>query len=348
MKRGKTLKAEMKDRQRAGIKRKKKLDGNTDRMTSTGSTLLDLAITGGRVRGGGLPSEIVVEIFGPSGVGKTVLLTEIAGYIQRKGGQARFNDPEGRLNKLFAKIFDFDLDPEQYRRPNTVTEMFDDLHAWEPPNPDAVNGLFSDSLAALSTKMEMSDKGDKMGQRRAKEFSEGFRKSARMIVKKGYLIVSSNQIRETMNTFGPKYKSPGGEAIGFYSSIRLRAEPAFKDHKIRPTKKINGKEVSRVIGVNILVEVYKNSTWKPYRTAPITIIFDYGIDDIRQNLIFIKQHMGHNSYKIGDKSLGTGLEMAIIKIEKLNLEAKLKEEVIDLWERVEALFDSDRKKKVRV
>ena len=67
-------------------------------MISTGSTLLDLIISGTRVRGGGLPGGILVEIFGPSGTGKTVLLCEIGGVIQRQNGDVRYGDPEARLN----------------------------------------------------------------------------------------------------------------------------------------------------------------------------------------------------------------------------------------------------------
>ena len=64
---------------------------------STGSTLLDLAICGGRIRGGGIPGGMIVEIYGPSGSGKTAILTELAGSAQRNGGEARFDDPEARL-----------------------------------------------------------------------------------------------------------------------------------------------------------------------------------------------------------------------------------------------------------
>ena len=91
------------------IKRKPKYDGDFGQVTSTGSTLLDLAISGGRVHGGGLPSKIFAEIFGPSGSGKTVLLSEIAGAVIRGKGEVMFRDPEARLNEKFAKIFDLDI-----------------------------------------------------------------------------------------------------------------------------------------------------------------------------------------------------------------------------------------------
>src|SRR5574343_1146298 len=113
-------------------KKKRKYDGNMANVISTGSTLLDLAISGGRVRGGGIPGGILVEIFGPSGAGKTVLLSEIAGAIQRKGGDIMFHDPEARLNKQFAQMFDVDIEDIAYTTPDTVTEVFKAVRSWEP------------------------------------------------------------------------------------------------------------------------------------------------------------------------------------------------------------------------
>ncbi|KKK92006.1 hypothetical protein LCGC14_2707230, partial [marine sediment metagenome] len=222
--------------------KKAEYDGDIGTVISTGSTLLDLAICGGRVRGGGIPGGILVEIFGPASSGKTVLLSEIAGATQRQKGQIMFNDPEARLNKQFAQIFGLDTDKMNYTTPNTVPEVFKAVRGWEPEGK-GIHGIFADSLAALSTHLEMDkDEGDKMGMRRAKEFSEELRKTCRILAKNNYLMVCSNQIRQTMNEFGPKYKSPGGEAVGFYSSLRLRTEIA---KKISRTIKLAGKEVKR-------------------------------------------------------------------------------------------------------
>ena len=122
------------------MKRKEKpaQDGNTETMISTGSTLLDLAITGGRVHGGGLPGGILVEIYGPKGCGKTVLLCEIGGAVQRQGGEVLFGDPEARLNKQFAKIFDLDADSMDYRMPDKVPELFGAVREWEPGTEGAL------------------------------------------------------------------------------------------------------------------------------------------------------------------------------------------------------------------
>jgi recombination protein RecA len=312
---------------------------------STGSTLLDLAISGGN----GLPGGIFVEIFGPSGTGKTVLLSEIAGGVKRAGGDVMFNDPEGRLNKQFAQLFDLNMDEIEYYQPNTVPETFLPIHKWEPENADKINGIMADSLAALSTDMEMDkDEGDKMGGRRAKEFSEHLRKVARVLTQKNYLLVASNQIREKMDAmaFGEKYYSPGGKAIEFYASVRLKVKGPVE--KMKRKIKVKGKELQRTYGIVVEVEVVKNSVAAPYKKALVSIIFDYGIDDIRENLKFIKQHTGATTYELGGESLDKSLDVAIQKVEENGLEKQLKDEVTELWYEIENKFSTKRTKKKRV
>ncbi len=331
------------------VKKKKELDGNTEIMISTGSTLLDLAISGTRKRGGGIPGGILMEVFGPSGSGKTVMLCEIAGDVQRKQGDIMFHDPESRLNKTFAQIFDLNTDLVSYSTPDTVTEVFAAVRKWEPKSEGkkVVNGIFTDSLAALSTNMEMdNEEGDKMGQRRAKEFSEGFRKICRSLTAKNYIMVCSNQVRQNMDAgnYGPKTTTPGGFAMGFYASIRLQAR---NPEKIKVTKTVAGKEVKRVIGVETLFEVFKSSVDMPYRSAPVTIIFDYGIDDVRANLQYIKDFTSNKKYTVNGRELSNEMNKAIAIVEAEGLEDELKEQVIDLWEEIESKFKQERKPKQR-
>lgn len=326
----------------AGTRKKVAYDGNLDRITSTGSTLLDLAISGGIVHGGGIPSGIMVEIFGPSGTGKTVLLCQIAGNAQAKGGQVLFNDPEARLDKQFARMFGLDKENLEYTTPDTVTEVFKAVRDWEPEST-GVNVVCADSLAALSTNLEMGEEdGDKMGMRRAKEFSEESRKTCRILKQKDILFVCSNQVRvdKDAGPFGQKFKAPGGEAIGFYASLRLRCKYAVR---ITDKKKIGSKEHKRVVGVSTEIEVYKSSVWSPYREATVDIIYDYGIDDIRANLRFLKQNKGTTSYELNGVKLSNSIDKAIKIVEKKGLEAELKEATITLWESIEAKFDKGRK-----
>jgi len=339
------LSQQMKNRVNEKREEKEEYDGDFGTIISTGSTLLDLALSGGRVRGGGLPGGILVEIFGPSGSGKTVLLSEIAGGVQRQGGDLIFYDPEARLNEQFAKLFGLELKEGMYKVPNKIPEVFSAVRKWEPVGKGDVHGICADSLAALSTDMEMdNEEGDKMGQRRAKEFSEQLRKTCRIIKQKNYLMVCSNQVRQNMDAgaYGQKYVAPGGEAMGFYASVRLRfarAEKIYEKHTYQ------GKEVKRVIGVEVETEVFKSSIWKPFHKAPITIIFDYGIDDIRQNLQFIKDYSKQSVYTLGGQSLDKSMLEAIKIIEEDKLEVELKEEVINLWEDIESKFKQERKPK---
>lgn len=341
-----TLSAQMKAKaSKPKIQEEKKLEGNFARVISTGSTLLDLAISGGIKRGGGIPGGVFVEIFGPSSAGKTVLLCEIAGAVQRQGGQVRFDDPEARLNKTFAQLFDLDTDSIEYDTPDKVTEVFENIRKWKPEGKDVIHGTFTDSLAALSTNIEMdNDDGDKMGMRRAKEFSEGFRKNARIIAKNNYIMVCSNQVRENQDAgkYGAKYKSTGGFAIGFYASLRLRAT---NPEKIWVKKMIAGKETKRCIGVETTFEVFKSSIWKPFHSAPVIIIFDYGIDDVRANLQYIKDFTKNTTYQVGDLKLDISMEKSITMIEDQSLEKKLRREVINLWEEIESKFTTERKPK---
>jgi protein RecA len=326
-------------------KEESELDGNFEIMTSTGSTLVNLAISGGRIHGGGLPGGILVEAYGPSQSGKTAFLCEVAGSIQRNNGDAQFHDPEARLDQQYFAMYGVKIKKENYYQPDTVTELFGNVRKWEPEEiKNIVHGIFADSLAALSTDLEMdNDDGDKMGGKRAKDFSEQLRKTCRIIKKKNYLMVCSNQIRQNMNAgaYAPKHTSPGGEAVKFYASVRLKFN---NPEKIYKTVKVAGKDVKKVIGITTEIEVIKTVD-KPYRKAPMTIVFDYGIDNIRANLQYIKDFTKNTTYCLGERSLSNSIEEAIKIIESEGLEKPLEEEVINLWEFIESKFESDRKSK---
>jgi protein RecA len=360
----KSLSQQVKDKVEKPSIKSKEYDGNFKTIISTGSTLLDLAISGKRVRGGGIPGGIIVEAFGPSQSGKTVLLSEIAGYVQRKNGEVQFHDPEARLDQEFTAIFGMHVPKKNYYKPDTITEVFSKVQKWIPKSLDIVNGIFVDSSAALSTNLEMnSEEGDKMGGRRGKEFSEQMRKSCRIIERNNYLMVFSNQIRDSFATYGPKTVSPGGHAFEFYPSVRLKFNSA---KKIPKTVKVAGKEVEKIVGINVEIEVIKTVD-EPFRKATICIIYGYGIDDIRANLQFIKDFTRpvkveeKEQKKVGKDEpkekksmysccgipLAVSMEDAIQKVESQGLISDLKNEVIDLWEKIERKFETERKPKER-
>lgn len=325
-------------------------------VVSTGSTLLDLAISGTRIRGGGIPGGIIMEVFGPSGTGKTSILSEIAAYTQTVNkGDLLFLDPEARLDEEYSRIYGLTLKKDNYYRPDTVNEMFDILWKWKPrvdKNKKTINVVCADSLAALSTEMEMESE-DKMGMKRAKDFSTCLRKTCRIIANNGWLIACSNQLRQ--GTVGQT--TPGGNAIPYYSSLRLSMKPVYSNSKVVQSKTIvmgktkENKSVKktfeRVIGIRSVVEVKKSSIDVPFRTAPIFIIFNYGIDDIRGNLQWYKEITKNTVYDVFDRTYKS-LNDAVNYIEENGLENQLRERVIDTWEMIEGSFRTIRKKKRRI
>ena len=316
-----------------------KKDFDFKKMISTGSTLLDLAISGGRCRNGGIPGGIITEIFGPSGSGKTSILSEIGASVQQRDGEVMFLDPEARLDQEYARIYQIQLAAKNYYRPNTVTEVFEKIFSWQPDNNEAINLIATDSLAALSTELEL-EKGDKMGMRRAKEFSEGLRKTARIIANNNWIIGCTNQVRD--GAYGET--TPGGQAIPFYSSLRIRV--AQQDKVIRSTK-ISNKEVKKVIGIKSTCFIKKSTVDDPYREADIYIVFGYGIDDIRGNLQYMKDMKGNTVYDCIDGKTYQSIDKAIAYIEDNNLETKLRDNVINLWNEIEEKFKTNRQKKDR-
>lgn len=318
--------------------------GNFDYMISTGSTLLDLAISGGAVRGGGIPCGVMLELFGPSGSGKTSLMAEMCSSAQARGGNVKILDPEGRLNKEYCEKFGLKIRPEDYERPDTVKEVFDFIETeWEDDESKVVNIIGCDSIAALSTEMEM-EKEDKMGGKRAKEFSAGLRKMARIIAGNNKIVVFTNQERQTMAAFGPKRTTPGGEAVKYYASLRIRVS---LDKKLEREVVVAKKE-KKIVGIESLCEIVKSSIDEPFRSAPVFIIFNYGIDDVRGNLQWLKDHTGSSMYGIPDGPSKSSMNDAI-KFYESNAEnvLLLKNAVIDFWEEIDQALRIERKPKLR-
>lgn len=319
---------------------------NFSKVISTGSTLADLAISGGRCEYGGVPGGIVVEIFGPSQSGKTAILSEMSASAQKQGGLVKFADPEARLDQEYTRIYGVNVAERfEYCRPDTVSELFtQEIWGWDTPDNGAIHMFGADSLAALSTNLEMdNDDGDKMGMRRAKEFSEGLRKTCRYIAKKNWLIVCSNQIRTGE---GGKTTTPGGNAIPFYASLRMQIKPFFQNAKIeRAVKSPGGKEVKKVVGIRSELTIIK-SIDDPFRTAPVSIIFGYGVDTIRDELQYYKDMVNETTYNCFNKTY-RGMEDAIRHIEENDLRQKLKDRTAELWNDIQKKFKVDRRPKER-
>ena len=199
-----------------------------------------------------------------------------------------------------------------------------------------------DSLAALSTNLEL-EKGDKMGRRRAKEFSESLRKTCRMVANNKWLVCCTNQIRQ--GDYGEV--TPGGEAFPFYASLRLRIGKSKKGWQIERIAKVFGKEQKKVIGVRSSVYVAKSSLDDAYRSCDIFIVFGYGVHDIMTNLQYLKDTRGDTMYICPDGKGIQTIEKAASWIETHSMEAALRKEVIEVWNEVQRAFDKQRKPKVR-
>lgn len=321
---------------------------DTKVIVSTGSTLLDLAISGGRVYGGGLPGGIMVEIYGPSSSGKTAVMSEIAASVQNKGGEVTVLDPEGRIDKEYSKIYGLELNKTDYHRPDTVHEMIHLIQNWEPKNPKVLNMMAVDSIAALSTEREMEGE-DKRGQLKAKELSEGCRKIARIIASEHKLVVFTNQERQ--GDYGKT--TPGGFAVGYHSSVRIRIARLSKGAKIEKTRALpSGQKITKVLGIKSEAVIKKSSVDCEFRTAPVHIVFGVGVDDVRANLQYLKDFHKNNKYECpldpnGSVKGFSSMDKAIEYIEKNDFEGQLRENVIKAWNEVEELFRVNRKKKRR-
>lgn len=330
---------------------------NVDSVVSTGSTLLDLAISGKRRRGGGVPGGLLMEVYGKSQSGKTAVMAEILASVQSNGGEANVEDPEARLDEEYTRIYGLSISKFAYSRPDTVEKIIDNALKWKPKNPSAINARGTDSLAALSTELEMGPKGDKMGMKRAKEFSAGFRKTCRLITNNNWLWVCTNQVRQ--GDYGEV--TPGGNAVAFYASIRIRLRQQdeikktivltssgeeSEEEETTDKEKKSGTKVTKIIGIESEAYVVK-SIDDPYRTAPLYILFGYGIDDIRGNLQYLKEMNNATVYSCPDGKTYQAINAAILHVEKEQLEKVLKEQTIDMWETIEKRFNLNRTPKQR-
>jgi len=335
----------------------KKIPIDKKNVVSTGCTLLDLSILGGRIKGGGIPGGIMAEFAGGSGSGKTAMMMDIAASVQLKGGESLIADPEGRLDKEYAATFGCEIPKDNYHRPNLVLDHKNEkgkvieqgieglFMDWEPTNPDIMNMFGADSIAALSTAMEM-EKGDARGQRKAKELSEFCRKMARIIAEDHKLLVFTNQLRvgnPTPQGIATK-TTTGGEAIPFYSSLRVNSRQVAKI--TRKKKNEYGVEITRDVGIITSLSLIKNSLDDPYRKCNMYLLFGHGISDVMGNLYYIKDMTKSTVFDVLDKTYRSIWD-ALPYIEENNLEAELREWTIEIWEKNQNLFEMPRKTKVR-
>ncbi len=267
-------------------------------VVSTGSLGLDLALGVG-----GFPKGRIIEVFGPESSGKTTLALHLVAESQKTGGTCAYIDAEHALDPIYARNLGVNVDDLLLSQPDTgeqALEIADTL-----VRSGAIDVIVIDSVAALVPKAEIEgDMGDSHMGLQARLMSQALRKLTSTVAKSNCIMIFINQIRMKIGVFfGNPETTTGGNALKFYSSIRL---------DIRRIGSIKEKE--QIIGNQVRVKVVKNKVAPPFRVVDFDIIYSEGISKVGEILdLGVKLGYIEKSgawYSIGDQKIAQGREAA--------------------------------------
>jgi recombination protein RecA len=272
-------------------------EGDTTTVTdwiSTGNSLLDLAISNRPY--GGVPSGRITEVSGLEASGKSLLIGHILAETQRKGGQAVLFDTESALDPTFLTAIGVDTSKLMTLKAETIEDIFtlmENLIAKvRSSNKNRLVTFAIDSIAGASTKGEQEESFEKEGYGTGKAYllSKALRKVTNLISNQRICLVCTNQLREKIGFvgLGDKYITPGGKALPFHSSVRLRLKP---EGQIKDSS-------GDVIGIKTKAVVVKNRFGPPFRSAMFNIYFASGIDDVGSWLEVLDENGIFNKPKI--------------------------------------------------
>lgn len=288
----------------------------------SGSILLDEALGIG-----GYPRGRVIEMYGPESSGKTTLALHAVAEAQKLGGIAAFIDAEHALDPVYAKNLGVNIDELWVSQPDTgeqALEICENL-----VRSGAVDIIVVDSVAALTPQKEIEgEMGDSVMGLQARLMSQALRKLTAIVGKSKCIVVFINQIRMKIGVmFGNPETTTGGNALKFYSSIRL---------EIRRIESIDGKGEEDAVGNRVRVKIVKNKVAPPFRKVELDIYFGKGISSAASILDSSVKHGLIDKrgawYTRGEEKVGQGKENAVAYIEnnpafKMELENTLREKI---------------------